>query len=150
MYKVLLVLSLVGALLACTNEKQTNISKQKIVYVKITYMNLFTSYFEPLTPSGFYKAKDLTEKLIKEKGKCDSIAYYIGVLSINPKAKFQEVIDPRVALKIKYNDSTSKSVYIDTSGEYMFDTVGTVFAKDKSFIRYLERLINDEMVKWVE
>ena len=90
-----------------------------VIRTEITYMNIRTCYFVPLTPSSFYKAQDLSHKTISNKIMSDSINYFLSKLLTNNKAQFQDEIDPRIAIKITYEDSSKKNIFIDFGGEYM-------------------------------
>ncbi len=118
------------------------------IRVEIAYMDIYACYFIPLARSNFYEAEDLYYKEVKTKSICDSINYFQEALKTNSKSKFQQEIDPRVAVQIIYPDSSTIKIFVDVSGEYMFDTSGTVYAHPKQFIKYLERIIDDPIAKW--
>lgn len=146
MRKLLFYFILINSLYACFNEPKN----KKVSYCFISYINLGTLYYEPLAPSDFYNSTQFKNTLtFKNNVICRQINEYRIKLKAGEPSSIQYLIDPRVLIKIKYTDSTDDFIYIDQAGHYMLDTVGILFNKNSSFIKFIENTINnDSLVSW--
>ena len=135
----------------CTQTTTTTKTNQSnVAYCRVTYMNLGNTFYIPRTPSNFYQTKDLYYLTIRGSDTCEKFNEYLIILKANAKAEYQnDPIDPRFAIKVKYKDSTEKSVFIDVGGYYMLDTIGTIYTVNIDFLKYIKNVVNDNtIVEW--
>ena len=141
MKRTLLLLLFGYVLFSCKDNK-------KAVRTEITYMDVSEESIVNIIPSAFYEQNDLFKKVFVSKSIGDSMIYYATKLTSSNKAKFQDELNTRVAIKLIYTDSSNKSIFIGDFGDYTLDTSNTLYTRNDAFINYIQKIINDPIVKW--
>ena len=121
------------------------VKKSKVItYATIYYTNINTSYFEPLDRNSYLK---LEEKKVKSINDVNLINELLNTVTYLP-FEYQDEIDPRVCIEIKFTDSSLHRIFIDSRGTIMKGNCDTVYDKNEKLLEKIENILRTEEVKW--